>query len=293
MNHSCLAHRLILFAALSCCVSGCIETDPPAPNNTAMPDASTMETPDMPMTGGPNTAPVAAPGADQMIRLGERVVLDGSGSFDAEDDPLTYSWSMIRPQSSDAMLEDETMAVAGFLPDVPGDYTATLVVNDGKVDSVPATISITVMGEDITNLPPVADAGVNRAIELGQPAMLDGSASSDPEGQPLTFAWSLVSAPQGSSAEIMDVESAMATLTPDVEGMYQIRLIVSDGLLGSNPALLTLTAVPDKPENQAPVARQAANQNVEVGDMVTLDGTSSQDPDGDTLLYQWSLDVPA
>lgn len=284
--------RSLLFLVPLLWSVACIETDPPPPNNSTMADLGVV-VPDMPVITTPNTAPVSAPGASQAVNLGVRVVLDGSGSFDAEQDTLTYSWSLVSPQGSTAQLEDETKAVAGFMPDVAGEFSATLVVNDGKVDSIPATITITVTGEDITNQPPVADAGVNRQVEVGQAITLDASASSDPEGQALTYAWSIVSGPAGSSAELQSIDMQMASLTPDVEGMYQLRLIVSDGQLGSNPALLTLTAVPNKPANQAPVARQSADQSVEVDQVVTLDGSSSQDPDGDAITYLWTLDKPA
>lgn len=286
--------------ALGLCISltlmvnaGCIETDPPVTTGDMSVDVGETGTPEEMGGGEANTRPVAAPGSSREVQLGESVVLDGSGSFDGDGDALTFSWSLARPQSSDAMLMDAQMAVANFLPDVAGEYQVELVVNDGTIDSLPANLTITVVGEDLNNTPPVADAGVNRQVKLGEAVTLDGSNSVDPEGDTLSFAWSLVGAPAGSSATIADQEAAIASITPDVEGMYQIRLIVNDGMLGSNPALLTLIAVQETPENQAPVARQSGDQNAEVGELVTLDGTMSQDPDGQSVTYSWMLVKPS
>lgn len=293
LRHVCLVMGLCISPILLMNF-GCIETDPPV----TMDDMSTNDQGDAvtkDMGGGAqvNTRPVAAPGSSRQVQLGDNVVLDGSGSFDAEGDALSYAWSLSRPQSSDAELMNAEMAVANVVPDVPGEYQVELVVHDGTIDSLPANLTITVVGENLDNVPPLADAGVNRQVKIGESVLLDGSNSTDADGDPLTFAWSLVGSPAGSSAMIADQDAAMASITPDVEGMYQIRLIVNDGMLGSNPALLTLIAVPETPENQAPVARQVADQNAEVGELVTLDGSMSQDPDGQAVTYSWMLAKPS
>src|SRR5262249_8120204 len=72
--------------------------------------------------------------------------LDGSQSSDADQEPLTYHWSLLsRPTDSTAALDDPASAGPSFTPDVSGDYVAQLVVNDGTVDSVPDTVFIQVV----------------------------------------------------------------------------------------------------------------------------------------------------
>ena len=269
-------------------MSACLEADPPTPKEERGDEAG-----DHTEIGQNNRAPKAIAGADRLALVGEELMLDGSGSFDPNQDGLSYAWTLQAPQGALASLQDADRAVARLTPDRPGAFIVSLTVSDGELESEPASFTITVTAQDIDNAPPQADAGVDRQVALGQPVTLDGARSQDPDGDPLTYAWSLVSAPEGSQAQIMGVESMQAVITPEIEGMYRLRLIVSDGMLGSNPALVTLTAVAQAPLNQAPVARQAPDQNAEVGDQVTLDGTLSQDPDGDPITYRWELDVPA
>ena len=91
-----------------------------------------------------NEAPVADAGADKTAFVGDTVMLDGSGSTDVDGDPLTYFWSLTAPVGSGAVLSDPTAVMPSFAVDVPGDYVAQLIVNDGTVDSVPDTVTITV-----------------------------------------------------------------------------------------------------------------------------------------------------
>ena len=92
-----------------------------------------------------NTAPVADAGPDQTVTFGESVSLDGTGSSDANGDILTFAWTMTdRPTGSTAQLSDPTVEQPGFTPDVDGDYVVQLIVNDGELDSAPASITVTV-----------------------------------------------------------------------------------------------------------------------------------------------------
>ncbi len=78
------------------------------------------------------------------------------------------------------------------------------------------------------NRPPVAVAGPDQALQVRQPADLDGDASFDPDGGPLTFTWSVVSAPVGGTSTIAGDGRKQAAITPNVAGVWVIRLVVTD-----------------------------------------------------------------
>ena len=91
-----------------------------------------------------NAIPVANAGAPQSVLIGSTVTLDGTASTDANNDALSYSWSILsRPASSTVGLTANTAAKATFIPESAGVYTITLTVNDGKTSSALATTTIT------------------------------------------------------------------------------------------------------------------------------------------------------
>jgi len=97
----------------------------------------------------PNTPPVAHAGPDQGVAAGALVTLDGTGSSDAEGDPLTYAWSLVSvPAGSGAVLSDPTAAMPTFTADLAGDYGVELVVNDGQAESAPDSVTVTASAPD-------------------------------------------------------------------------------------------------------------------------------------------------
>src|SRR5262249_40905619 len=105
-----------------------------------------------------NHPPVANAGPAQTVFVGSTVQLNGTGSTDGEGDPLTYRWLFTsRPTGSTAALSNATTATPTFVVDKPGSYTVQLIVNDGKVDSSPSTVT-----SSTQNSPPVANAGANQ-----------------------------------------------------------------------------------------------------------------------------------
>jgi hypothetical protein len=97
-----------------------------------------------------NSAPVANAGPTQRVYLSllnnsVTVTLDGTGSTDANGDTLTYKWTLTtRPTGSAATLSSATASKPTFNAEVAGIYVATLVVNDGKVDSAISTVAVQV-----------------------------------------------------------------------------------------------------------------------------------------------------
>lgn len=199
-----------------------------------------------------NVAPVARAGSDRGALPGSTVSLSGAASSDANGDPLSFSWTLTRPPGSAAALSSATTEESSFIPDLVGSYVATLVVRDGALDSAPSSVTITVSN---ANLPPVARPGADQTVAFGSLVRLDGSASSDPNGDPLSFQWSLSSRPAGSTASLQNRTAPRIELTADVIGLYVLSLVVSDGLGASAGATVTITAT-------EPVAALAAGSGL-------------------------------
>jgi hypothetical protein len=91
-------------------------------------------------TTEPNQPPVADAGPDQTVIAGQTVTLDGSASSDPDGDDLTYAWTLNGPGYTDEPL---TGVGPMFCAADPGSFTASLVVNDGTVDSEPDEVTVT------------------------------------------------------------------------------------------------------------------------------------------------------
>jgi alpha-tubulin suppressor-like RCC1 family protein len=146
------------------------------------------------------------------------------------------------------------------------------------------------------NHAPIANAGSDQTVAVphdGSPATdtasvtLDGSASSDPDSDPLTYVWT-----DQNSQVVATTAIATLDLTP---GNDTFTLTVTDpaGLTNSQSVHVTVNPEPDQP----PVADGSSSSPVTVphdGDpatntvALTLDGSASSDPDGDSLTYQWT-----
>jgi hypothetical protein len=96
-------------------------------------------------------------------------------------------------------------------------------------------------GNGDTNAPPTANVSAPNDVDVGTQVTLDGSGSSDPDGDDLTFSWTL-SAPSGSNATLSDASVEQPTFTPDVGGDYTAELEVSDGAASSTDSA-TITAM--------------------------------------------------
>jgi hypothetical protein len=135
--------------------------------------------------------------------------------------------------------------------------------------------------------PPVAViADPNRTLrQVNSPVYLDGSGST-PSG--LTYAWSVVSAPAGSTATFSNASIVNPTFTPDKWGNYILKLTVTDteGFTGFATMNLSIDSIPVAAATASPQAV------LSTGTTVTLDGSQSYDDDGDSLAYAWTLSKP-
>jgi hypothetical protein len=230
-----------------------------------------------------NSVPVADAGRIQNVSTGSLVTLDGSGSLDTDGDRLTYNWILVSiPVGSDATLSSTSTLNPSFTADLEGVYQLNLVVNDGSIDSLADSMTVTAaaLGFSI----PVANAGQNRTVPTGSWVSLDGSGSSDADGDLLSYNWEIVSLPSGSGvSSIAPVK--IQNFQVDVDGSYILSLLVNDSTNDSLPDSVIITAITTA--NAVPVANAGPFQGVSIESQVTLDGSGSSDTDGDPLSYSW------
>ena len=188
------------------------------------------------------TLPIADAGSDQSIHAGYAVNLDGGTSSDDNTLPeaLSYNWSFdSTPAGNTATLTNADTATPSFTPNVSGEYVVQLVVtDDADNDSEPVFVTLSSL-----NMAPTADATATPMLPLlGQSVSLDGSASSDPDGDAISYQWAVTSKPVGSAASLTNATSAMASITPDVSGTYELTLTVSDFLESGAPVTVSFVA---------------------------------------------------
>ena len=135
------------------------------------------------------------------------------------------------------------------------------------------------------NNPPVANAMANPAsAELGASVELDARSSSDPDGDALSCLWTQVDGPQ---ASLSDAGTALAWFIPPQPGVYDFAVTVSDGRSGLDEATVRVS-VRDPICHSYPVARARAERTTVCGgDHVKLSGTTSEDPCGNNVGYDW------
>ena len=120
----------------------------------------------------------------------------------------------------------------------------SLVVTD-EFGAVSAEDTVTI---SFTNVKPVANAGGNQSVTVGSTVTFNGGGSSDANLDPLTYQWSIVSKPDGSTAVLSNTTSVQTSFTADKAGSYVVSLVVYDGLAYSDPNNVTVVATSSKQE---------------------------------------------
>ena len=183
--------------------------------------------------------------------LGQVFLFDGSQST---GDSLTFAWTLADAPSSVEILDADT-AWPTLHPEAEGVYTLILTVCDARgacdeaetfahvgasTSSRQRLVSAQSFGGGKLsggfkpfgdNDPPVAEANARRSFGSMATVKLDGTASSDPNGDTLRYRWRFVSRPADSAltdADIKDNTSALASFTADIEGTWQVKLTVRD-----------------------------------------------------------------
>lgn len=235
-----------------------------------------------------NAPPVANAGVDQSVLVNAVVSLDGRDSSDANrDDVLTFTWSLVRPDGTSTVL---TGVRPTFTAALTGIYTASLTVRDAVSSSEPDAVRVVVSA---VNAPPVAVITAPTSVVMSTRVQLSGASSTDSNRDTLNYKWALLNKPMKATGALADSAAVLSSailvnplFTADVAGVYVLSLVVNDGQVNSEPVTVTVTA---SGQNLPPVANAGPEQVVAVGAPVTLSGSASTDPNGDTLTYQWSL----
>lgn len=237
-----------------------------------------------------NKLPIANAGQNVTISAGNaKAVLDASKSTDADGTIVRYIWKKLSGPAQGNITNKYAFKINLDDLNTEGVYTYELTVVDNRASIGRDTVSITVVPDVAPiNKLPVAKAGASLTITLPQNSVtLDGSASADPDGWISSYSWSKIQGP--SSFTIVSPNSAFTAITNLSEGSYLFELEVSDNAGGTavdtvrvtvNPAIV----IPNK------LPKAIAGENVVIQlpvDYVTLDGSSSYDPDGNIVAFKW------
>lgn len=180
-------------------------------------------------SGGANNAtPVANAGPAQTVNSGATVTLNGTASSDPDGSVATYAWT----QTGGAAVSLSNAAAAQ--PTFPAPISASvstltfsLVVTDNRgARSVASTVNITV--NPAVNAAPTANAGANQTVGAATLVTLNGSASSDPDGSIVTYAWTQTAGP---AVTLLTASDAMPTFVAPLVGStttLTFSLLVTD-----------------------------------------------------------------
>lgn len=177
-----------------------------------------------------NVKPVANAGNDRLLILGRPIYLDGSQSYDPDkNDQISFSWTLTVPAGNAATLSIfvNDPSRPSFLPDMPDQYVATLVVNDGSLNSDPDTDIIDVKTK------PIAIAGPDQFVVPGSKITVSGYQSYDPDGDMITsYRW-LLYKPFGSTATLSTSDKVTTSFIPDIKGYYNSLILWSGRKAGA------------------------------------------------------------
>jgi hypothetical protein len=169
---------------------------------------------------------------------GDRVVLRGAGS-DLEDGPLPPE-ALLWSSSLEGRIAIGPRAETAELG--AGIHFVTLTGTDSAGGVHVQSVLLWVLPP--ANHQPVAHAGPDQTVVLGEPAYVDGGGSRDADGDPLAFLWTLSGQPPGSEARLLHATSAQALLSAYDPGTYTLSLVIHDGKVASLADPVQVTVVP-------------------------------------------------
>ena len=214
-----------------------------------------------------NAAPVAVAGDDRRVSVGQEIVLEGGRSYDVGGEIVEHLWDL---GDGTTLTGPSGRHAYG----APGTYDVTLTVRDNSgVANGTGTGGFQVM----VNAPPVAAAGPDRHVAIGEVITFDAGASADPDGALVEYLWDFGDGAHG--------DGQMVQYAYRRSGTYPVTLTVRDNS-GTDSSIDSdqLTVVVNEP----PVAEAGEDQLVSSSE-VRFDGTGSRDPDGAIARYEWDF----
>ncbi len=203
------------------------------------------------------------------------VQFDGSNSSDPDSQTLSYSWDFGDGRKSEGIQVSHTYTE-------PGTHQATLSVTDETGLSSQAAMSI------VINAPPPAPpvAVISSSTAMGEAPLavqFDGSNSSDPDSQTLSYSWDF-----GDGRKSEGIQVSHTYTEP---GTYQATLSVTDETgLSSQAATPIVINAPPPPVNEPPTAVLTLSELQGNAPLtVTFSADGSSDPDGSIAEYLWSF----
>jgi hypothetical protein len=243
-----------------------------------------------------NAMPPSPDGSQSSIdaAVGYLVSLNGDGSVDPTGSLLSYTWAMVhKPAASTAQLSSTSSNIVQFSPDVLGDYVVKLTVTNSRGESsyhtaIVSTKNSRPVASISSNVTPVAlPAGPAIRLPANSTVTLRGGASSDADGDAITYAWNISKKPVGSATALSSASTVNVQLTPDLDGSYVVVLRTTDPSGAYSEQQLNIEV-----GNYAPVAVvDRGNLTTLLGGAVTASAALSYDEEGDSLSYSWALDA--
>ena len=164
-----------------------------------------------------------------------------SQAIEAQEGTTPYTWSITSGSLPDGLSLNTDSGLVHGTPITADTFEFTVKVTDSASNSVTSELSITIQPYSDDSHKPVANAGTSREVDVGDTIQLDGSGSSDEDGDALTYQWAFTSRPDGSNASLSDTTTINPTFSVDVAGIYIVQLIVNDGEEDSSPDSVTIT----------------------------------------------------
>lgn len=162
---------------------------------------------------------------------------------------MLFDWAEVTfpqyfPSHSSTLVEGQWYYRSYFASGVMlGINSGYVYVMGGPFGAVPQNVGRAYDYVAPPNTAPSANAGPAQTVGTGATVTLNGSNSSDANGDALSYSWTLTARPFGSGAVLFGAASSKPTFTADVAGVYSFQLIVNDGRANSVASTTSVTAV--------------------------------------------------